>query len=59
MAAPKDELLTRTELALSQLKRVEREVRIAKQMLAGIRDSVQPEEGTTHEHDDRRLLEVG
>ena len=59
---PPDELLTRVDLALSQAKRVEREVRLLKQMLAGLRDDVQPEEGQNeHEPDarDGRLLEVG
>ena len=44
-AALPDELQTRVGLALSQAKRVEREVRILKQQLAGLRDYVQPTEG--------------
>ena len=52
------------DLALSQVKRVEREVRIAKQMIArAIESTEQPREGTSNgneeaaEHD-HRLVEV-
>lgn len=38
-------LLAQLDLALSQVKRVEREVRIAKRMIARLRDTVQPTEG--------------
>lgn len=47
MDARKDELLTLVELGVTQAKRVEREVRVLKQMLANVRAHVQPEEGTT------------
>lgn len=47
MPAQTDELLTLIQLAVTQGKRVEREVRVLKQMLANVRANVQPEEGTT------------
>lgn len=55
-------LRTRVDLALSQVKRVEREVRIAKQMLGRLSDELheQSTEDTSNapaDHDDR-LLEV-
>lgn len=47
MSTYEDELVTLTNLAVTQAKRVDREVRVLKQMLAAVRDHVQPKEGTT------------
>jgi hypothetical protein len=54
------DLATRAELLSSQMKRVEREARIAKQMAAQLRDRLQlpEEEHKDGPEEDRRKLEV-